>query len=143
MRKLKRARKSTKYKRIDWEEASDIYSRVSYLVKKIDLDWVNIEKIKCFRSSYANTRAYARIWGLSRIWQLALDCQPIYVIEVISEKFDKLNAHQQDKVLLHELAHIPKNFSGALVAHTRRVISSFYTKLKQMEKEYESSNNSR
>ena len=41
-------------------------------------------------------------------------------IEVLSEKFDRLNKLEQDKILLHELAHIPKNFSGSLLPHIRK-----------------------
>jgi predicted metallopeptidase len=123
-------RKSSKP--IDWVDAPDIKLRIVYLVSTINLDWVDTNKIKCFRSTNANTRAYARIWGLSRIWQQALNIPPSYVIEVISEKFDRLNEEEQDKILLHEIAHIPKNFSGSLVPHTRGRKGSFHDKLHEM-----------
>lgn len=65
----------------------------------------------------STSRAIARIWSLPRPWQLALKISPQYVIEVISERFDKMNQEDQDRTLIHELMHIPKTFSGALVAH--------------------------
>lgn len=141
MRRLRRGRKSLG--KIEWEGAEDISKKLSILCQKVDLGYIDASKIKCVRSQNANTRAYARIWGLSRIWQMALNTSPHYVIEVISEKFDKLKSQDQDKILLHEIAHIPKNFSGALLPHTRRGKGSFYSKLRAMEKEYESSSNTR
>lgn len=89
----------------------------------------------CYRSFGAKTRACARIWGLGRIWQQALDLTPAYVIEVIDEKFSKLTGRQKDHVLIHELLHIPKTFSGALVPHkdhggvNDRVVHELYARL--------------
>lgn len=131
-------RKSTRSK-IDWKQATDIKLRIKFLVEKIDLDWVDTARVFCVRSENANTRAIARIWGLSRIWQQTLDIKPAYVLEVVSEKFDRLSEIEQDKVLLHELAHIPKNFSGSLVPHTRGRKGSFHDKLHQFITAYKRS----
>ena len=51
---------------------------------------------------------------------MALEIQPQYIIEVIAEKFDKLTEENKERTLIHELMHIPKTFSGALVAHRTR-----------------------
>lgn len=117
---------------IDWVPAPDIKKRIKFLIKTLESDTYKVSSIYCYRSKNAKTRAYARIWGLSRIWQLALKIEPAYVLEVISEKFDKESQHEQDKILLHELAHIPMNFSGALVPHKRRGAGNFHDKLKKM-----------
>lgn len=106
--------------RVEWAKAPDIKRRVLHLSKSLDLEWLKTSKVYCFRSRYSKSRAYARIWGLTRIWQIALDTKAAYVIEVLSEKFDGLSQDQQDKILLHELAHIPKNFSGSLLPHVRK-----------------------
>src|SRR3989344_4168709 len=103
MRLLKKARKS-----INWHEAPDIKERVEHLIRSVELLHFDSSRIFCFRSTGAKTRAYARIWGFSKIWQMALAQKPAYVLEVISEKFDSLPQPEKDKVLLHEFVHIPK-----------------------------------
>ncbi|MBI3397251.1 metallopeptidase [Candidatus Woesebacteria bacterium] len=114
---LKSRRK--KGRKIEWSDAPDISKRVRALVKLLKIDWIDTDQIYCFRSVDANTRAYARIWGLARIWQRVLKVKPAYIIEVISEKFDSASEPDKDKIILHELTHIPKNFSGSLVPHFR------------------------
>lgn len=52
-----------------------------------------------------------------KIWQLALGINAHYIVEVISEKFDRLNQEEQDKVLIHELMHIPFCFGGGFKHH--------------------------
>ncbi|MFV1917154.1 MAG: putative metallopeptidase [Patescibacteria group bacterium] len=123
--------------RVDWEKAPDIKVRVRHLSKTIDLDWVRISKIYCFRSRNSKSRAHARIWGLSRVWQQALNTKPAYIIEVLSEKFDNLSDVEKDNVLLHELAHIPKNFSGSLLPHVRKKGKrNFHDRVDRLVKRY-------
>lgn len=137
-RVAKKSRLKTR-KSIEWNPAPDIISRIVHLVTQVDIDWVDLDNVHCVRSENANTRAYARIWGLGRIWQQALNLKPAYVLEVISEKFDRLDQEEQDKILLHELAHIPRNFSGSLMPHTRHGAGSFHDKLHKMIAAYKSS----
>jgi len=127
-------KKAPKYKKsnnkVDWLAAPDISSRVDYLISKLNLTWIKSGQIHCYRSTASKARAYARIWGLPRLWQKALGTRPHYIIEVLSEKFDHLPQKKKDEILLHEIAHIPKTFSGALTPHTHRRKGSFHDKLK-------------
>jgi len=106
--------------KIVWEKADDVLEKVNLLKEKSDFYWLQSDKIFCFRSFHSQSRAIARIWGLSRIWQIALELKPAYVIEVIAERYDRLTEREKEAVLLHEIAHIPKNFSGALIPHYKR-----------------------
>lgn len=105
---------------VSWYDASDIFQDLQEIVTTLNLKHINLEKVKVFRSSGSQSRARARIWAFPRIWQQALNLPPHYIIEVLSEKFDHLSADDKKRVLIHELLHIPKNFSGSLVSHRGR-----------------------
>lgn len=100
-----------------WEKAHDIQKRITFLVKQLDLTYIKPSQVICFRSVGSVSRARARIWSLPTIWQQALNVPAHYCLEVLSEKFDRLSLDDQERVLIHELVHIPKTFSGALVPH--------------------------
>lgn len=129
-------RKKRKYSKFEWVEAPDIKTRALKLVNVLKMDTILFERLFFYRSEGSKSRAYARTWGLPKLWQHALNVEPAYIIEVISHYFDKLSPRDQDKVILHELSHIPKNFSGALVPHTRRRKGSFHHKLDELVEKY-------
>lgn len=115
MRKFSRLFKK-KSKVFEFFPAPNITRRIRHLLHECSLDYMDPERVFCVESTGSKSRAYARMWGLPRIWQTALKTGPAYILEV-THKFQKLSQPEQDKVLFHELAHIPKNFSGALVGH--------------------------
>lgn len=124
-------------KKFEFEIAPDVEKITKQLVKKLAFGHIDISRLFFIRSSGSKARAYARIWGLSRVFQVAAGFAPTYVIEVISERFDKLPDSEQIKVLIHELMHIPKTFSGALKSHrgvhhaiNSREVEKLFEKLK-------------
>lgn len=127
---------------MDFEVASDIKKKVDFLVKKLQISHIKAENLYCFRSFGSKSQARARIWSLPRIWQMALRTKPGYCIEVLSEKFHKLSENDQTKVLIHELLHIPRTFSGALLPHRGRgrvrvdgrAVNKLFKKLKNKDK---------
>ena len=102
---------------MDCERAPDVDVRLQDVIERGDLSHVITPRIICMRSTGARANAYARIWSLPRIWMKALDINPFYVIEVLSEHFDPLPEDEKTKVLIHELLHIPKRFTGGLRPH--------------------------
>lgn len=129
-----------KNQKLEWEEAADVRDKIEELLQVLDLPHVSLKDIHCFRTTGSKSRAYARIWAMPKIFQRALNLTPSYVIEVLSKYYDRLTDEEKSKVLIHELLHIPKNFSGALVPHKTRsrllgrqadVLFKEYQKLKQ------------
>lgn len=100
--------------------ASELKTDLERIVEFLGLSYVKVDSIVTFRSYGSKSRAIARIWSLPRIWQIALGKEAHYCIEVVSERFDNLSKEEKDKVLIHELLHVPKNFSGALLPHKQR-----------------------
>jgi predicted metallopeptidase len=103
--------------RIDWQVAPDVQVRVVAIIEGLGMAHIDPQRIVCVRSTGSSARFLARIWPLARVWQLALGVEPHYVIEVKHERFDKLDEDEQDHVLIHELLHIPRTFSGAVLPH--------------------------
>ncbi len=116
--------KRKKTKSLEWEEAQDIQTHIKELVEILEFNYIDPARIFCYRTQGSTSRSYARIWAFPKIFQTALQIQPAYVVEVLAKYFDPLDEDEKKKVLIHELLHIPKNFSGALVPHqtrTRRI----------------------
>lgn len=103
-----------------WQADLKLQRQVKQLSQKLAFIHLKVSQIFVFRSFGSKSQATARIWGLPTIWQQALKVKPAYCLEVISEKFDRLSGENQQKVLIHELLHIPKKFSGALLPHKHR-----------------------
>ena len=103
---------------IKYELASDIIPRLIEISKTLGMDHVRLSGVYAIRSRGSGARrTIARCHALGKIWQLALEIKAIYIIEVIHEQFDKMSNEEQDKVLIHELMHIPLSFGGGFKHH--------------------------
>ncbi len=105
---------------MDWQDAPDVKKDINKILKVLDLPYINSKRIFCYRTTGSRVRAYARTWAMPKIFQKALDIEPAYVIEVLAKYYDKQNEMNKKQILIHELLHIPKNFSGALAPHKNR-----------------------
>jgi predicted metallopeptidase len=121
---------------IRYELAEDIGAEIRDILRKLQMTHVDGSRVTCVRSRGSQSRrVIARCHGISRIMQLALNQEPHYVIEVISERFDKLGKEEQIKVLIHELMHIPHSFGGGFRVHrphvTKKKVEKMYQKFVQ------------
>jgi len=97
--------------------APDIQKKAEEICK-ILFPHVRTWRVKCFRSFGTSSRnTVARCHALGKVMQMATGLRPVYALEFLSERFDKLSEEEQIKVIIHELMHIPKTFGGGFKHH--------------------------
>ena len=123
---------------IKYELANDIMARLYDIAKTLNMDHLKLAGIYAIRSRGSGaSRTLARCHGLTKIWQLALGIDAVYLIEDIEEKFGRLSREEQDKVLIHELLHIPLSFGGGFKHHDfvqERNVDKIYRKYLELKK---------
>jgi predicted metallopeptidase len=103
---------------ISYSEAADVKKLADEIAEKLDFFHVVPQFVFCIRSKgSASRRTIARIHGLGKVWQQTLNIPSAYVIEVISERFDRLTQEDKEKTVIHELLHIPATFAGGFRPH--------------------------
>lgn len=100
-----------------YSKAPDVKHKIDLLIDQLAFTHIKASHVHCIRSTDAKTRAIARIWGMARLFKEVVGIEPHYIIEVNAKKYDKQSTRDQIKTLIHELMHIPKTFSGALLSH--------------------------
>ena len=107
---------------MEYFESNNIRNIAEVIVERLGWNHIDLERVYFMRSRGSRSKnILARIHGFSRAWQKALSMNPHYIIEVIEEQFDKLNREEQEKVIIHELLHIPKSFRGGLSPHKNNI----------------------
>lgn len=100
-----------------YELAPDLQQKAKE-ISKLLFPHIVVERIKCFRSYGSSSRnTIARCHALGKIMQKAIGIEAHYVLEFLSERFDKLNEKEKLKIIIHELMHIPKTFGGGFKHH--------------------------
>ncbi|MCS7142846.1 MAG: putative metallopeptidase [Aigarchaeota archaeon] len=104
--------------------ARDLEERTKRMVDALGLNHIDPERVICIRSYGSRSkRTLARVHAPSKAVLAALNMKPVYVIEFIEEACRRLTDEQLEDVILHELLHIPKSFSGGLRGHDARFSS--------------------
>lgn len=116
-----------------WELCPKTHRRLARIVDALEFSHVDPARIFCVRGYGSTSEAWARIWGLPALWQQVLGIGPAYVVEIIEPEFGRLPEAEEDRILIHELLHIPRTFSGAIRPHrtptfsiTRRTVERYY-----------------
>ena len=117
-----------------YHEAPDVKRLANEIIGNLNLSHIVPESVYCFRSKGSKSRRIiARIHGFGKIWQQALGLPPSYVIEVLSERYDKLSQEDKEKTVIHELLHIPHGFRGGFRPHKGYISKK---KVDKLYKEY-------
>jgi predicted metallopeptidase len=100
-----------------YDEAPDLRKRMEEIVVALGMEHIDLSRVGCLRSYGSSTkRTIARCHALGKVMQKAMGTKAFYTIEFL-EKFDKLSKADQDRVIIHELLHIPKTFGGGFRQH--------------------------
>ena len=121
---------------IQYFDAPDVKELVDEISDKLDLFHVVPQFVYCVRSKGSKSeRVIAPIHGLTKIWQETLNLHCAYVIEVISERYDRMSQQEKEKTIIHELLHIPHGFTGGFRPHKgyidRKTVEQLYTILQK------------
>ena len=124
---------------IRYAEAVDAKKMVNEIAEELGFFHVVCQFVFCVRSWGSKSKyTIARIHGLGKIWQDVLNIPSAYVIELISERYDKLSEEDKEKTLIHELLHIPQGFSGGFRPHKgyidKKTIDLLHKKLQEQRK---------
>ena len=119
---------------MEYKEAQDIKSLGEEIIKSLSMFHIMPRYVYFYRSKGSKSKnTIARIHGLGGIWYEVLGRPPIYIIEVISERYDKLSKEEKEKTLIHELLHIHKGFSGGFRPHkgyiNKRLVEKLHKQL--------------
>ena len=119
---------------MEYVEAPDVKRLMEEIVDSLGFSYVASQFVYCYRSKGSKSkRIIARIHGLTKLWQEALGQPPTYIVEVISERYDRLSEKEKEKTIIHELLHVPKGFSGGFRPHRgyidRKQIENLYKML--------------
>lgn len=120
---------------IQYERAADVEKTALEIMRALSLQYIDSGRLHFYRSRGSRAkRVQARIHGMGRIWFDALGMTPHYIIEVISEEYDRLDKEEKEKVIIHELMHIPTRFSGGFVPHKGRITNKAVEKMHRIYK---------
>jgi len=103
---------------IKYYPAEDIKKEALNIIEKLNMNHIDLNSVFFFRSQGSKSRGtIARCHALGKLMQKALQRKAAYIIEVISERFDKMSEEDKTKTIIHELMHIPKSFGGGFKHH--------------------------
>ena len=126
---------------IKYTDAPDLRKIAEEIVARLDWNHIPLEHVAFIRSHGSKARGtIARCHALGKAMQIGMGRKKgFYLVEVISERFDKMSPEEQVQTMIHELMHIPVAFGGGFKHHNIvneknvKKIYEHYIKLKQTE----------
>lgn len=103
--------------RIRYQRSPEAEEAVRRLVDALNLSHIRVDRVYVAVSRGSRTSALARIWGIPAPFTRLGVCEPAYVIELVHENLRGADCEELVAVVVHELLHIPRGFSGGLRAH--------------------------
>ena len=100
-----------------YEYAEDLKKRAEEIVRLLGLNYIDMSRVEFIRGYGSSARrTIARCHALGKLMQKAMKTKAFYAIEFL-DRFEKMSMEEQDKVIIHELIHIPKSFGGGFRQH--------------------------
>jgi len=119
-----------------YEPAPDLQARMEEIILALGMQHIDIKRVKCFRSKGSSSaRTIARCHTVGKLMQKAMNMPAHYAIEFL-ERFEKMSQVDQDKVIIHELMHIPQTFGGGFRQHDfvcEENVEKFYEKFASLK----------
>jgi len=108
------------------------------IAKSLGLGFLDLERVTVVESVGSKSRrVIARIHTMGKVMQLGMNQKPFYVIELITEHFNRQNEEEKTKTIIHELLHIPHSFGGGFRHHkgyvNSRTVEEAFRKLKNSQ----------
>ena len=119
---------------ITYQRDIGLQQSAELIARRLGFHWIDASRLVCVRSRGSKSRrTLARCHALPKIMQEALGVKAHYVIEVISENFDRLGPEDRTRTVIHELMHIPATMGGGFRHHrpyvNRREVERMYRQL--------------
>ena len=103
---------------MEYRLAPELDAEIARIIHTLDLGHLDPGRIRVIRSRGTQSRRIlARCHTLPKALQTGLRLPAHYVIELLSENFDRISEEEKTKTLIHELLHIPAAFGGGFRNH--------------------------
>ena len=100
-----------------YEDAPDLKFRMAKIVQVLGMTHIDVDRVECLRGYGSSSRGtIARCHTIGKLMQKAMKTKAFYAIEFL-ERFERMSRAEQDKVIIHELMHIPHTFGGGFKHH--------------------------
>lgn len=103
---------------MEYHPAPELDQEIGRIISRLSMGHLDPRRIRVVRSRGTQSRRIlARCHTLPKALQSGLGLPSHYVIELLSENYDRLSEEEKTKTLIHELLHIPASFGGGFRNH--------------------------